>query len=400
MRTILLVALLLMGPSQLLGQTLYLIAGNADRGLMSGYDVLLLQPDGEGGVRIAEEIVTSKYPIDWIAVSTQLRKAVVVAGQQFVLDLDRAAIVKTCKFPPLRNVSRVGQWLLELPGLGPTFTIQIAGDTDAQRAYWSMSLDPATPCAESFFETPPGDMRYALVTGTHGVYRPGSVDLQSAYIEDDGAVVQRAPLAPLGHRVPAWVRTRFATPFAMIMINTRELFAMTATPPPGPPPKEQQNGLVVQRKRDQKWLWLPLRPNQSRTYLRGFESYLVRIEALWRPEAHASSVIVKGVLPPGVQWWRKEPARTGPAFNPGVEILSKELSFPGQVHIHDIENDHQYTITTNEPDTEVILVSGHTAYYRVNDKLFEVEPRNGILGKPKLIAQDDLIGDAHWAFLK
>lgn len=386
MRTIL-VALLLMGSSQLIGQSLYLIAGRPDRRLMSGYDVLLLQPDGQGGVRIAEEIVTTKYPVDWIGVSTQLRKAVVVAGQQFVLDLDRATIVKTCKFPPLRNVSRVGQWLLELPGLGPTFTIKVAGDTDAHRAYWSMSLDPATPCEDSFFETPPGDMRHAVVTGIDGVYQPGSVDFQLASVEDDGAVVQGLPLAPLGHRVPAWVKTRFVTPSAVIMINTRELFAMIATPTAGPPPKEQQHGIAVQRKRDQKWLWIPLRSEESTARFRGFESYLVRTEALSRPS------------PPDLQWWRKEASRTGPA-NPGLEDLSKKYFFPGRVHIHDIENDHEYTITTNEPDTEVILVSGHTAYYRLNDKLFEVELRNGILGKPKLIAQDDLIGDAHWAFLK
>lgn len=41
-----------------------------------------------------------------------------------------------------------------------------------------------------------------------------------------------------------------------------------------------------------------------------------------------------------------------------------------------------------------------TVYYRVTNRLYSVPIEREGLGTPKLLATDDLIEDAHWAFIK
>jgi len=57
-------------------------------------------------------------------------------------------------------------------------------------------------------------------------------------------------------------------------------------------------------------------------------------------------------------------------------------------------------IVTNEEDSEVLLVDGETIYYRVNNKLYSSTAGTSGQMPGRLIATDDRIRDAHWAFMK
>jgi hypothetical protein len=53
---------------------------------------------------------------------------------------------------------------------------------------------------------------------------------------------------------------------------------------------------------------------------------------------------------------------------------------------------------TGQADSEVVLIEGGWVYYRAADELYKAEIGQQGLGKPVLMAQDDAIRDAHWAF--
>jgi hypothetical protein len=65
-----------------------------------------------------------------------------------------------------------------------------------------------------------------------------------------------------------------------------------------------------------------------------------------------------------------------------------------------VATDRHYTITTNQGDSEIILVDNDTVYYRVSNRLYSAPIPATSIGAAKLLATDELIRDAHWAFLK
>jgi hypothetical protein len=59
-----------------------------------------------------------------------------------------------------------------------------------------------------------------------------------------------------------------------------------------------------------------------------------------------------------------------------------------------------YTIGTNQGDSEILLVTDKTVFYRVSDRLYSAPVTDQGIGTAHLLATADAIRDAHWAFVK
>ena len=73
--------------------------------------------------------------------------------------------------------------------------------------------------------------------------------------------------------------------------------------------------------------------------------------------------------------------------------------FPGIVHLYDTRTKAKYTLATGQGDTEILLVSGSTVYYRVNDSLYRGQLGRNTIQNAVEILQDNNLQLAHWAFL-
>jgi hypothetical protein len=75
-------------------------------------------------------------------------------------------------------------------------------------------------------------------------------------------------------------------------------------------------------------------------------------------------------------------------------------TYPGILHLYNVATEKYYTITTNQGDSEIILVDNNTVYYRVSDRLYSAAITDSGLDPAKLLATSEIIRDAHWAFYK
>jgi hypothetical protein len=74
--------------------------------------------------------------------------------------------------------------------------------------------------------------------------------------------------------------------------------------------------------------------------------------------------------------------------------------YPGRLDVYNIDTDKLFTITTNQGDSEILLIEDNTVYYRVSNRLYKAPITDGGIGTAALIATDEAIRDAHWAFIK
>jgi len=74
--------------------------------------------------------------------------------------------------------------------------------------------------------------------------------------------------------------------------------------------------------------------------------------------------------------------------------------FPGRLYLFDSATERTYTITTNQGDSEILLVENGAVYYRASDRLYRADLTDQGLSPGHLLATSDVIRDAHWAFMK
>ena len=89
-------------------------------------------------------------------------------------------------------------------------------------------------------------------------------------------------------------------------------------------------------------------------------------------------------------------------MGPGLleSFVNSLYVFPGRLHVFDSETGSVFTITTNQGDSEIVLIDNGTVYYRVSDRLYSAPISKRGLGQARVLARDEAITDAHWAFVK
>src|SRR5712671_646504 len=171
------------------GQQLFVLAGSPT----DDFALDLFRTNAEQGLKLVVGLVPNDPGFEWIAVSQELRRAVILSGGDDkslrVFDLDKAEILKQCTLPKKPNTSVIYHWLADVPGKGQAFEwLELATlDDFTVRA---MSLDVSVSCADSFTPADPQEFKYVAAHGTAGVAGvgaaegvPGVVDKENGLLE-------------------------------------------------------------------------------------------------------------------------------------------------------------------------------------------------------------------------
>jgi hypothetical protein len=73
--------------------------------------------------------------------------------------------------------------------------------------------------------------------------------------------------------------------------------------------------------------------------------------------------------------------------------------YPGVLFAYNSKTERSYEIKTGQGDSEIILATNSTVYYRVNDTIFRAPLEGLSLGKAVQIAKGPQIIQVHWAFI-
>jgi hypothetical protein len=83
----------------------------------------------------------------------------------------------------------------------------------------------------------------------------------------------------------------------------------------------------------------------------------------------------------------------------GHRFLTGEAKYyPAVLFAIDSLTGRLYQIRTNQGDSAILLIEGTKIYYRVNDQILSAPIQGNAVGSPTLLARDEELRDAHWAF--
>jgi hypothetical protein len=381
----------------------YLIQASPTPKYQGGYPTTLLQLSGDGSIRSAAQVLPGGRDggTEWIDVSYAARKAVFLSKlpshRIVVVDLDSASVVKSCE-PPPPPAGMVDypfkEWLADIPGRGLTYVEHLATpaltaqDLATQiSAPREMLVDPALPCAESFPESSRQNAKFLVTSGDAGVADLGINGRKDVRIEKNGAlslIFLGGERSYLDYRIPDGVMASIANPGAQVAISNQEVFGVALRD------FDHRNApvrLLLFRKRDDTWHEVP---GVAASFVRGFGSFAAIAEAEPKTPQNPES--------PGVSEWRKTETATGPSIEERLKNLPNVL--PGKLDLYDVATEKMYHITTNQGDSEILLVDNNTVYYRVSDRLYSAAIGKDGLEPAKLLATSESIRDVHWAFVK
>jgi hypothetical protein len=393
--------------SPLLEAQLYLISGSPNY-FEGKHSAMLLQP-GEGGIS-ESELVPAKVGIGWVGVSHDWRKAVLITTfpeyRLLVLDFDKAAIVKNCALFQIPDPLPIGQWLADVPGRGPSLDSWTGepGELYVQ----NMLLDPSVPCDNSVARTTETEEKYIAAGGTSGLAGTGSVEGFYLRIGTRGKLrrgpPERQDEVTFDYEIPAKLREGLPEdPLAKIIVNDARVMDVGVT---------DRSATIIPRilafrKSDKTWHVVPIRADDFE--LRAFGRFVVAPEAEMKEaiskqyQLHSGYIDVNQAVrenerSAGAAEWRTKESSTGPSMTEAFE--NAPVVYPGRLHIYNIDTEKLLTITTNQGDSEILLIEDSTVYYRVSNRLYTAPITDSGIGAATLVATDEAIRDAHWAFIK
>jgi len=145
---------------------------------------------------------------------------------------------------------------------------------------------------------------------------------------------------------------------------------------------------LVLRKSDHTWHTLPF-PTERPTYPRAFGKFIAATEYANPSQRNPSSA--------GKEEWKRGTRE----MNPGSWMLEQGGHvLPGRLHIYNIDTEKTFTIETKQGDSEVLLIDGGVVYWRAAAKLYSAPITESGIGQPTLLANDDVVLDTHYAFVK
>ena len=384
---------------------LHLILGTTNTHGVDQFETAIASVNSDGSVAIRKEIFGARAGstdgLGWIDTNFESRRAVILragpgdehTGEMIVIDFDSADVVKTC-----RRVSAA-------PGLGPTYeylidhpvhglmlTVLFHGNRQDQLV--GRIVDPAVGCEESRVVLENSAILGYVSDGSAGVGAGGASNSLSTGFEDHrlrSILSQDRIYFP---RIPDDLLAGFSPPTSSgIAVRNRRLevvwLSMLA-----PGSREGKTRVLLHDRIREQWTSLPIAQDESPGGMRAFGDWIA-----WQQAFSERALVRKrpGITPvrPGSQDFRENETRWGKAAIYGIR---NENVYTGVLNLYDATTGRHITFDTKHGDSEVLLVSGSTVYYRSSDRLFKVELTADGVSKPKLIAKSELIRDAHWAF--
>jgi hypothetical protein len=87
-------------------------------------------------------------------------------------------------------------------------------------------------------------------------------------------------------------------------------------------------------------------------------------------------------------------------FNADIRFAYFHVYSPGILYLFNTLTNNYIEWTTDQGDSEILLVENNDVYYRVNDEIYKAPILNGKkLGKAELLVKNEMVPDIHWAFL-
>jgi hypothetical protein len=357
---------------------------------MSGYDSYLLRVGSDGSVKRVAKLADAVKGANWIAVSHEWRKAVVapkdVEDPFLVVDFDEAAVVKTCRDGHDPDLSVMNQWLVDSPTRGPVFAQDLFGGMPRSEIR-AMVLDPSVPCDRSFSELSVLEAKYRRVSGFAGAAQgAGSQDEISTVDHDgQGRFWGWFPqgLVYYDYQIPAELYRDFPDSQDFLEVDSRDALVLVMVDWSN----RANQRMLIFRKSDRTWRRAPAL--SERLEVRGLPGFL----ALMAKQSKTAAVPESA----GEGAWRKGRTRSGPSID---DVFHGGVVYPGRMYLYEVATEHIYPIVTNQADSEVLLVEGGTVYYRASNRLYSAPITDAGIGHPRLLATDEAIRDAHWAFIK
>lgn len=369
---------------------LYLLTGAPNPRGAGTYPMSLWLAEDDD-VSIVDYIVQAHIGTEWVAVNYDWRRAVILTSgspsKLIVVDFDKAAVAKTCIVPDSGDRSLINSWLADAPAPGPSYEwLETGTDVIKDAVVQGMVLDPAIPCERSFARLEPEAIRYAVAhgnPGVGGVADPDGIHTNTDQDEKGSVSAWTNRNVPLGYSVPIELRRDLNFRSGRMEVNDSHVLVLLHGDR-----KDDYRALVF-RKSDKTWHTLP-RFGDHYPYIRGFGRYLAAIEVRAKSVQNPRSA--------GMEKWKAGADRIRPDLKSSVEEMGE--SYPGKLHLYDVDTERVYSISTNQGDSEVLLVENNTVYYRAADQLFSASITSQGIGPAHLLATDDSIRDAHWAFIK
>lgn len=281
--------------------------------------------------------------------------------------------------------------LAELPGRGPALVAEMFAEGREKLA--GMLLDKSVPCESSLVDMAPTDILGLRVFGRTGVSDTGTSDAVNVPVDASGRLTQRLWGVTFPFAIPEPMLAGMVNPISVILVDNTRLVAI------GLFAKASPHRILVYRKSDRTWHRLPipyervfLADGQSTPapWLTGFGDFLALTEAHTKDADFPETA--------GKAAWRNTRTETGPSI--AERFKDEGVVFPGKLHLYDMAHERSYTITTNQGDSEILLVEDGVVYYRVNDAIYKCTISDAVLGPPQLVAKSEILGDAHWAFIR
>lgn len=152
-------------------------------------------------------------------------------------------------------------------------------------------------------------------------------------------------------------------------------------------PAPQKSLFYVLDRRDERWFSTEFPGDKTGIGIRGFGQWLGSYVA--EPG--------RGDASPGLKGRRQNMTPTGTPFDWRVD--KDRYYLPGLLFIYDVRRRKLYRWETGQGDSEVLLVSDGRVYYRVNRRIFSARIGESGLKDTRLLVEDDVVPDIHWAFL-
>jgi hypothetical protein len=297
--------------------------------------------------------------------------------------------VKKCKMPEAAG-SFIYAWLANPPAPGPSLEwLETGQDPVKDAVVQGMVLDPALPCKESFAKLEMEAIRYAIAHGIAGIADIVPKDgLRTSTARDDSGTVTAFTdkHVPLGFNVPQSLRKGSQLRvMSDMLVNDAHAFVL------GMGDGKGDFRLLLFRKSDRTWR----RVNSGGELydsIRGFGRYLALVELRSKSAQNPRSA--------GMDAWKPGSNGLRPDLRSRIAENRDSFIYSGRLHLYDIETEKFYSISTNQGDSEVLLVESNVVYYRAAGQLFSAPITDRGIGRSQLLAEDDAILDAHWAFIK
>ena len=394
------------GILPLRGQSLYLLTSTPTPQEARTFPASLSRLESNGAISPIRELVPKNIGVDGVEINFEGRLITVASPpiSPHSFQVIRMDAPERSEFYAVNYWgSNMSSHLLDVPGRGIVQSVEIAQhpsqnpnlsvkplefteETMRSIGHKLMGVDLGTGLEGTDRDLPFSDYKYLSLAGRAvGIWPPMTTATSAASDGRSLLIPAVGGSLPLNIQLPPSARL---TPAELVVYHVINRSIVVVSLSGGKFDGSSETTLRIYDRMRGSWSEFPV-PGE-RDIVRGFGSWVAVAVA----ENNAGN---PDRISPGRRNRRSEEAPTGDPPDERFGLLREY--FPGQLYLYNAITRQRYHIDTGEGDSEVLLVSDGTVFYRVNDQLYRADLDGASLLNTTLLATNDLIRDTHWAFL-